>query len=69
MISEGPVNLGVSFLLEMLGSFEISDLQIHLVFDADVYFLTTVVGVVLPSGHGGLKMSSNKLNDSSSIFG
>ena len=55
--------------MEMLGSFEVSGLQIHLVFDADVYFLMMVVGVVLPSRPGGFKMSSNQLDDSSSIFG
>ena len=54
--------------MEMLGSFKRSGLQIHLVFDADVYFLTMVVGVVLTFGHGGFKMSSNQLNDSSTIF-
>ena len=35
--------------MEMLGSFERSGLQIRLVFDAEVYFLMTVVGVVLSS--------------------
>ena len=57
------------FDMEMLGSFDGSGLQICLVFDAEVYFLTMVVGVVLPSGHGSFKTSSNQLNDSSFIFG
>ena len=56
MISEGPVNLGVSFLLEMLGSCERSGLQIRAVFDEEVHFLTMVVGIVLPPWHGGLQM-------------
>ena len=70
MTSDGVVKswCDLPFDMEMLGSFERSGLQIHLVFDADVYFLTMVVGVVLPSGHGGLKMSSNQLNDSSFVF-
>ena len=38
------LNLGVGLLvMEMLGSLERSGLQIHLVFDADVYFLMMVV--------------------------
>ena len=71
MTSEGVVKswCELPFDMEMLGSFERSGLQIHLVFDADVYFLTMVVGVVLPSTHGSLKMSSNQLNESSSVFG
>ena len=48
MILEGLVNLGVSFLLEMLGSCERSGLQIRTVFDEDVHFLRVVVGIVLP---------------------
>ena len=49
------MNLGVGLLvMEMLGSLERSDLQIHLVFDADVFFLMMVV--VLPPWHGGLQM-------------
>ena len=49
------MNLGVGLLvMEMLGSLERSGLQIHLVFDADVYFLMMVV--VLPHWHGGLQM-------------
>ena len=41
------MNLGVGFLgMEMLCSLERSGLQIHLVFNADVYFLMMVV--VLP---------------------
>ena len=71
MTSEGVLKswCDLPFDMEMLGSFERSGLHIHLVFDADVYFLMTVVGIVLPSGHGGLKMSSNQLNDTSSVFG
>ena len=71
MISEGVVKswCELPFDMEMLGYFERSGFQIHLVFDADVYFLTMVVGVVLPSRHGGFKMSSKQLNDSSSVFG
>ena len=42
------------FDMEMLGSFERSGLQICLVFDAEVYFLKIVVGVVLPPSHDGL---------------
>ena len=38
----------LSFAMEMLGSFEISGLQICLVFDEEVYFLMMVVGIVLP---------------------
>ena len=63
------MNLGVGLLvMEMLGSLERSGLQIHLVFNAEVYFLTTVVGIVLPPWHDGLQMFPNQLNDSSSIF-
>ena len=48
------MNLGVGLLvMEILGSLGRS-LQIHLVFDADVYFLMMVV--VLPPWHGGLQM-------------
>ena len=51
------IHPGVDLLVtEMLGSLERSGLQIHLVFDADVYFLMMVVGVVLPPWHGGLQM-------------
>ena len=51
------MNLGVGLLvMEMLGSLERSGLQIHLVFDEKVHFLTMVVGVVLPPWHGGLQM-------------
>ena len=57
------------FDTEMLGSFERSGLQICLVFDAEVYFLMMVVGVVLPPGHGGPQMFLNQLNDPSSVFG
>ena len=43
------MNLGVGLLvMEMLGSLERSGLQIHMVFNAEVYFLTMVVGIVLP---------------------
>ena len=64
------MNLGVGFLvMEMLGSFERSGLQIHLVFNADVYFLAMVVGIVLPPWHGGLQMFLHQLSDSSSVFG
>ena len=63
------MNLGVGLLvMEMLGSLERSGSQIHLVFNAEVYFLTMVVGIVLPPWHGGLQMFPNQLNDSSSIF-
>ena len=51
MILKGPMNLGVGLLvMEMLGSLVRSGLQIHLVFDVEVYLLTMVVGVVLPPG-------------------
>ena len=64
------MNLGVGFLvMEMLGSFERSGLQIHLVFNADVYFLAMVVGIVLPPWHGGLQMFLHQLSDSSYVFG
>ena len=71
MTSEGVVKswCKLPIDMEMLGSFERSGLKIHLVFDVDVYFLKMVVGVVLPSRHGDFKMSSNQLNDSSSVFG
>ena len=36
------------FDMEMLGSFERTGLQIHMVFDAELYFLTKVVVIVLP---------------------
>ena len=63
------MNLGVGLLvMEMLGSLERSSLQIHMVFDAEVYFLKMVVGIVLPPWHGGLQMFPNQLIDSSSIF-
>ena len=70
MISEGVVKswCELPFDMEMLGSFERSDLQIHLVFDEKVHPLTMVVGIVLPPWHGGLQMFPNKMNDSSSIF-
>ena len=49
------MNLGVGLLvMEMVGSLERSGLPIHLVFDADVYFLKMVV--VPPPWHGGLQM-------------
>ena len=49
------MNLGVGLLvMEMLGSLERSGLQIHMVFDAEVYFLK--MAVVLPPWHGGLQM-------------
>ena len=57
------------FDMEMLGSFERSGLQICLVFDAEVYFLMMVVGVVLPPRHGNLQMFLDQLSDSSSVFG
>ena len=51
------MNLGVGFLvMEMLGSLGRSGLQIHLVLNADVYFLAMVVCIVLPPWHGGLQM-------------
>ena len=63
------MNLGVGFLvMEMLGPIERSGLQIHLVLNADVYFLAMVVCIVLPPWHGGLQIFPNQLNDSSSIF-
>ena len=63
------MNLGVGlFVMEMLGSLERSSLQIHMVFDAEVYFLKMVVGVVLPPRHGDLQMFLDQLNNSSSIF-
>ena len=55
--------------MEMLGPIERSGLQIHLVFNADVYFLAMVVGIVLPPWHGGLQMFLHQLSDSSSVFG
>ena len=49
------MNLGVGLLvMEMLGSLGRSGLEIHLVFNADVYCLMMVV--VLPPWHGGLHM-------------
>ena len=64
------MNLGVGILvMEMLGSLERSGLQIHMVFDAEVYFLKMVVGVVLPPRHDDLQMFLDQLNDSSSVFG
>ena len=57
------------FDMEMPGSLERSGLQIHLVFDADVYLLMMVVGVVLPPWHGSLQMFLDYLNGSSSVFG
>ena len=64
------MNLGVgSLVMEVLGSLERSGLQIHMVFDAEVYFLTMVVAVVLPPGHGDLQMFLDQLTDSSSVFG
>ena len=64
------MNLGVGLLvLEMLGSFERSGLQICLAFDVEVYFLTMVVGVVLPPRHDSLQMFLDQLSDSSSVFG
>ena len=52
------MNLGVGFLvMEMLSSSERSGLQVHLVFKAEVYFLTMVVGVVLPPGHAIFRCS------------
>ena len=64
------MNLGVGLLvMEMLGSLERSGLQIHMVFDVEVYFLKMVVGVVLPPRHDDLQMFLNQLNDSSSVFG
>ena len=62
------MNLGVGLLvMEMLGSLERSGLQIHLVFDADVYFLMMVV--ILPPWHDNLQMFLDQLNDSSYVFG
>ena len=64
------MNLGVGSLgMEMLGPIERSGLQIHLVFNTDVYFLAMVVGIVLPPWHGGLQMFLHQLSDSSSVFG
>ena len=57
------------FNMEMLGSLERSGLEIHLVFDAEVYFLKMVVGVVLPHRNDNLQMFLDQLNDSSSVFG
>ena len=67
MISKGGYKswCELPFDTEMLGSFERSGLQICLVFDAEVYFLTMVVGVVLPPGHGDLQMFLDQLSDSS----
>ena len=51
------MNLGVGSLgMEMLGPIERSGLQIHLLFNADVYFLAMVVGIVLPPRHDDLQM-------------
>ena len=64
------MNLGVGLLvMEMLGSLERSGLQVHMVFDVEVYFLKMVVGVVLPPRHDDLQMFLDQLNDSSSVFG
>ena len=59
MISEGVVKSSceLPFDKEMLGSFKRSGLQICLVFDVEVYFMSMVVAVVLPPWHGGLQMS------------
>ena len=63
------MNLGVGLLvMEILCFLERSGLQIHLVFEADVYFLMMVVGVVLPPRHDDLQMFLDQLNDSSSVF-
>ena len=71
MTSEGVVKswCELPFDMEMLGSFERSGLQIHLVFDEKVHFLTMVVGVVLPPRRDDLQMFLDQLNDSSSVFG
>ena len=71
MISKGADKswYELPFDTEMLGSFERSGLQICLVFDVEVYFMSMVVGVVLPPGHGDLQMFLDQLNDSSSVFG
>ena len=54
------MNLGVGLLvMEMLGSLERSDPLVHMVFDAGVYFLTMVVGIVLPPSHCGLQTLSD----------
>ena len=64
------MNLGVGLLvLEMLGSLERTGLQIHMVFDVEVYFLAKVVVIVLPPRHDNLQMFLDQLNDSSSVFG
>ena len=64
------MNLGVGLLvMEMLGSLERSGLQIHMVFNAEVYLLNMVVGVVLPPRDDDLQMFLDQLNDSSSVFG
>ena len=64
------MNIGVGLLvMEMLGFFERSGLQICLVFDAEVYFSKMVIGVVLPPRHDDLQIFLDHLNDSSSVFG
>ena len=71
MTSDGVVKswCDLPFDMEMLGSFERSGLQIHLVFDVKVHSLTMVVGIVLSPWHGGLQMFLDQLNGSSSVFG
>ena len=59
----------LSFDMEALGSFERGDPEVNMVFDAEVYFLKMVVGVVLPPRHDYLQMFLDQLNDSSSVFG
>ena len=42
--------------MKMIDSLEMSGLQIHMVFDTEVYFLKMVVGVVIPPKHDDLQM-------------
>ena len=56
------------FDMEMLGPSE-SGLQICTVFDEEVFFFTTMVGVVLLPRHDDLQMFLDQINDSSSVFG
>ena len=56
-------------MIAKLEFLEVYGFNLAMVFDAEVYFLTMVVGVVLPPGHGDLQMFLDQLSDSSSVFG
>ena len=62
VISKGAAESWRGFLVtKLLGSLGRSGLQLCLVFDADVYFLKVVVGVVLPSRRDDLQTSLDQL--------